>query len=208
MLLNKNSFHYFLLLASGLSALYFLYFPRECSGYAGIYPFLISVAAFIIFLFMNVARLFLIRSDKRLAHKLIPFTILTILLVFYGVIPRMIYSRISGNKILTAWTAQCSCGDLSMLTLMDNGYYKINMTETEFVCRYTGIYKIKGDTLSLRSNIVTETDSTFFPIYIIDFQDSVLRPVINGKTMQNSSRFLKLSLMNLKSIPAEGITSR
>ena len=69
------------------------------------------------------------------------------------------------------------------------------MSETEYVCRFTGQYKLKGDTVILERKILTETDGTYYPVYLIDARDSLLYPVINGMSDTGESHRLTLGLL-------------
>ena len=191
----------------GLAVLYFLDFPRACAGYNGIYPVLISLGLLILIFFMNIILEFQLGGGAGEVRKWIPFCILSVILATGWILSGIIQKPLKGDKILKAYTARCKCGDLSTLTLFGNGSYVIKMAETEFVCRYTGSYTLKADTLFLEKNILEESDSTYFPVYLIDAGDSLLRPVINGRVAGNNDRALNLSLLDFRRVSEGKITS-
>jgi hypothetical protein len=99
----------------------------------------------------------------------------------YFIFPIIQSEKFKSQKILEAGTSYCKCGEYSRLILRRNGKYEIEMNQPEFVCRYRGAYSVKNDTLFLEKKVMSETDSTFFPAYKIDFRDSVLLPLEHSR---------------------------
>jgi hypothetical protein len=181
-----DSVIYFFLCLSGILTIHFLYFPRECSGYSGIYSFLISAIIFILILAIIIFRNVIGFRKKHRPFDFITMSIFMVFLVTYFITPFWISGKEAGKKIFEAVTSQCNCGDLSTLTLRENNRYEIKMTRTEFACSYTGRYRLRGDTLVLEGNILLKTDSTYFPEYKIDFRDSVLVPLFQYRSAYGS----------------------
>ncbi len=203
-----NSVIYFFWCLAGILTLRFLYFPRECSGYSGIYNFLISAIIFILILFVIILRQVL---KFRIDHRRIDITaigILTIFLIAYFFIPYLITRKPAGKKIFEAVTSQCKCGDLSILTLNGNNTFHIKMTQTEFVCSYSGKYRLSGDTLFLQGNIGSETQNIYCPVYLMDFRDSLLIPRINGRFFSVKGEKLTINYFSRSSFRLGEITAR
>lgn len=205
--LRSRSFIIYLLLSlSGLSTIYFLYFPHACAGYESVFPVMISVCLFVLLFISNMIIQFLSRRNNDPARWMIPAGIVCALLAVNWLIPNLLPLHNKGNKVLEAYTAKCKCGDLSTLTLLDNGYYVIKMAETEYVCRYTGKYRLNGDTILLEKKILAETDSTYYPAYLINSGDSLLYPLLNGISRPGTGVRLTLGLLNIKSVRGGKIT--
>lgn len=193
---------------SGFLATYLLYFPGACSGYAGIYAFISAAGIFsILTVFLLITGWIGLRNPE-FKISFFPWGTIILLVFFYWFIPYRNSEMRKGKKMLEAVTSSCGCGDSSSLTLRDHNRYEIKLSQTEFICRYFGSYTIRRDSLYLEGPVMTETDTAYFPVYVIDWKDSLMVPVYQGKAIQERNRFLTLSRVSQDWINPRGMTAR
>ena len=187
--------------------LYFLHFPHACAGYESVFPVALSVGIFILLFVSFIIVKFLKAHNSGKINLIAPVGIIVALLALNWLLSVFLKENVKGNKILEAFTSKCKCGDLSTLTLFDNGYYEVKMAETEFVCRYNGLYSLRGDTLFLDKKILAETDSTYYPVYLVNTVDSLLYPLNDGIKIPVEGGQLTLAKFRLKPAGEAKITA-
>ena len=192
---------YLFWIVTGVITLFYLYFPAPCSGYSGIYKFLVSAAIFVLgFLILVSAHIIMLNKGNR-KYAMMPLGILALFYIIYLIMPMAISQTNHGREILLAKAAGCKCGGISSLILWEDQTYEIHLSSSEYTCRFSGHYLLHQDTLRLNGNILSKTDSRYFPVYFINSPDSLLIPLNEDRHTSIQGKDLRLELFdNRKSL--------
>lgn len=185
-----------LILIGGFALYAIFLMGGNCGGVANTYLFMLASFVYLMALCIVLAISITQAIMKKQRFNFYPIITTVILLAILFITPG-VQNYLQSPAVFYAQIGAENTQRHYSITLKKNQTFEIEVGMIEYGCTYKGDYSLKGDTLLLSKNYITETDSMFTNKYLMDKTNQYLYPLNKDNTRGDNSKWLRILLTKI-----------